>query len=100
MDGFSSRNRKTREERARQRHSVEILSTNAQSSAASFSSVLPVALEESLIAERLEPIPTAPGSSVVQPPANFNDSYKSCLTPTLSLLVDLWEKLGEPIGSQ
>ena len=72
----------------KERHSVKILFTNAQSSAF-FSSVLPVALEESLIAERLEPIPTAPGSSVVQPPANFNDSYKSCLTPTLSLLVDL-----------
>jgi len=72
-------NRRTREERARQRHSVEILSTNV--SAASFSSVLPVALEESWNAERVEP--SAPG--LVQPPANFNDS-KSCLTPTLSLL--------------
>ena len=76
---FLFSNRRTREERARQRHSVEILSTNV--SAASFSSVLPVALEESWNAERVEP--SAPG--LVQPPANFNDS-KSCLTPTLSLL--------------
>ena len=80
-------NRKTREEKARQRHSVEIFSTNMLTGP--FASPLPVALEESWNAERVE-------STISQPQLDITENkMASSLTPTLSLLVELWEKMSE-----
>ena len=83
------RSRKTREEKARQRQSVEIFSSNVLSS--SFASPLPVALEESLNAEKLEII----SNQSAAPPSGVENKVASSLTPTLSLLVELWGKMSE-----
>ncbi|XP_046440285.1 E3 ubiquitin-protein ligase MYCBP2-like isoform X2 [Daphnia pulex] len=80
------RHRKTREEKARQRHSVEIFSTNMLSGP--FASPLPVALEESWNTERGE----SASNHQIQPDVPDN-KVASSLTPTLSLLVELWEKM-------
>lgn len=83
------RNRKTREEKARQRHSVGIFSTHMLTDP--FASPLPVALEESWNAERAESTANQP----LQPPDITENKVTSSLTPTLSLLVELWEKMSE-----
>ncbi|KAK4016037.1 hypothetical protein OUZ56_031000 [Daphnia magna] len=84
--GAETGQRKTREEKARQRHSVEIFSTNIL--AGSFASPLPVALEESWNTDRVESTTSQP----VEPDMSESKMAAS-LTPTLSLLVELWEKM-------
>ena len=78
--------RKTREEKARQRHSVEIFGANMLTG--SLACPLPVALEENWSAERTETANTL--SSHID-----LNGCKTSLTPTLSLLVELWERLSE-----
>lgn len=79
--GVSSinRNRKSRDEKVRQRHSVEISSSFLL---AQYSSDLAVALEESCVPEKVES-------------SGALSHNGSSLTPTLSLLADLWQKLSE-----
>lgn len=83
---LKKRNRKSREDKVRQRHSVEILSSVMTSP---YASALPVALEENSAADRAECT-----ASLSQPTPNESKGNSS-LTPTLSLLVELWEKLSE-----
>lgn len=84
--GPDIRHRKTREEKARQRHSVEIFSTNIL--VESFASPLPVALEESWNTDRLESTSSQPLQADVS-----ESKMAASLTPTLNLLVELWEKM-------
>ena len=80
------RNGKTREEKVRQRHSVEILSSVLSGP---YASALPVAFEESWNAERSD------STAGLSQPVSNEIKGSSSLTPTLSLLVELWEKLSE-----
>lgn len=83
------RNCKTKEEKARQRHSVEIYSSTSVL-AGSFASQLPVALEENWNTERKE----ATINQTLVSGVTENKGSAS-LTPTLNLLVELWEKMSE-----
>merc|ERR1740128_742652 len=91
------RNGKSREEKVRQRHSVEISSSFLL---AQYSSDLAVALEESTAAASGSDRPPESSSSsspaaaaVAAAASGSSSSTGTTLTPTLSLLADVWEKL-------
>ena len=101
---YCCREKKGKEEKARHRHSVEISSSNYL--LAQHSSVLPVALEETWTTPAAAAMATAPGAPAAaakvaegSPSSSSTSAVQSKtvdpLLPTLRLLVELWEKLGE-----